>query len=59
LLSREEELLPGEYLYLPPAPRETTVHDLYAERMTKNHYVAMEQKKIEVIQKKMNEGSNL
>jgi hypothetical protein len=55
----EADLLPGDHYFLPPAPREITVHDLEAERMIKNHYVAMEQKKIEVIQNKINKGSNL
>jgi hypothetical protein len=55
----EADLLPGEHYFLPQAPRDITVHDLEAERMIKNHYVAMEQKKIEVIQNKINKGSNL
>lgn len=44
---------------LPTPPRDVTVHDLYAERMIKNHDVAMEQKKIAIIQNKINESSNL
>jgi hypothetical protein len=55
----EENFLPSDHYFLPPAPHDITVHDLEAERRTKNHFVAMEQKKIEVIQNKINQGSNL
>ena len=58
LMSSSDESLPT-LSSLPPAPRDITVHDLYAERMIKNHYVAMEQKKVEIIQNKINKGSNL
>ncbi len=54
----QDETLP-DISFFPPAPRSITVHDLEAERMIKNHYVAMEQKKIEVIQNKINQGSDL
>lgn len=48
-LMTSDEILPS-ISSLPPAPKDITVHDLYAERMIKNHYVAMEQKKVITVQ---------